>query len=360
MSGGNSAQWLAVANIHGIGPRTIAEVYRKHGNIDIFFNAGANQLAEALDTSVAKARNIMASIDLSEAMEKLQLCSKLAIKLLTLDSPAYPPLLKRIYDPPPVLYYRGSLPCSDKKLLAVVGSRKATEYGRVVTAKLTENLVRSGLGIVSGLALGIDGAAHRACLEAKGYTVAVLGCGLDRTYPAKHIQLKQQVEDSGCVISEFPPGTPPAAGNFPRRNRIISGMCQGLLVVEAAEKSGAMITVGFALEEGRDVFAVPGNINSPQSKGTNGLIQQGAKLVLDATDILEEYGICSLPLNVKQEPGIDSDPVLEYIDFQGVTLDELVFLTGLSANILLARLVSLELKGLVARLPGQKYARCAD
>lgn len=361
MAMGALEKWIALNNVPNLGPRRIASVYRETGSIDSFFAGESSRLSEILHVKVDTIRDMLAAVDIKQARSMLASYQRQGISIMSLQSSAYPNLLREIYDPPPVLYHRGRLPGS-RPLLAAVGSRKATRYGRAVVAQLVPRLCQAGLGIVSGLAAGIDSCAHWASLKADGYTLAVLGNGVDVYYPAANRELQDKiVAAGGCLLSEFPPGTRPRADHFPRRNRIISGLSQGLLVVEAGKKSGAMITVGFALEQGRDVFSVPGNIDSPQSGGTNHLIRMGAKPVLSSRDILEEYGL-DLPLVRSQdEVGAtldrEEEGLLAHIDAQGLSVDELCYLTGLPGGVVLARLVALELKGAVARLPGQKYVR---
>lgn len=359
---GEPAEWIALTLAPNLGPRRIARVFRETGSIDSFFSAQTESLSQILNIKQDAIKAVLRAIDLQKGRALVKLCRDRGVAVTTLDSPDYPDLLREIYDPPPVLYYRGQLPGTN--LVAAVGSRKATRYGRTVTARLIPELCRAGLGIVSGLAVGIDACAQWAALNAGGYTAAVLGNGVDIYYPAVNTQLQNAIlEKGGCLLSEFPPGCRPRADHFPRRNRIICGLCRGVLVVEAGLKSGAMITVSYALEQGRDVFAVPGNIDSPQSAGTNHLIGLGAKPILSSADILEEYGL-DLPLI--QQPrqamdlGAEEKNLLAYIDEQGVSADELCYLTGLPGGVIMAKLASLELKGAVARLPGLKYVRRAD
>jgi len=356
---GEVEKWIALNNVPNLGPRRIAAVFRETGSIDSFFQGKAAEISIILNLKIDTIRAMLRAVDLEKGTEVVNICRKRGINLVTPQCFNYPKLLREVYDPPPVLYYQGRL--FQGELLGVVGSRKSTRYGKNVSAALIPQLCKAGLGIVSGLAVGIDACAHWAAIKAGGYTVAVLGNGVDVFYPAGNRELQRTILDKGgCLLSEFPPGTRPRADHFPRRNRIISGLCQGLLVVEAGLKSGAMITVGFALEQGRDVFSVPGNIDSFQSSGTNHLIRMGAKPALTARDILEEYGL-DLPLKpVKETISLDKDEenLLSLIDEQGISADELCFLSGLPGGVVLARLVALELKGAIQRLPGQKYVRC--
>lgn len=358
---GEVAKWVALSSVPNLGPRRIATVYRQLGSIDSFFSKDAAIIADILNLKIDTIKAMLNAVDLQQAFSQVTDCKRKGIGVITPGCPQYHDLLAEICDPPPVLYYKGVLPVASRLLLGVVGSRKATRYGRMVTNRLVPQLVACGLGIVSGLAMGIDCYAHWAALNSGGYTLAVLGNGVDVCYPPSNSELQRTIlNKGGCLLSEFPPGTRPRADHFPRRNRVISGLTKGLVVVEAGLKSGAMITVGLALEQGRDVFALPGNIDSPQSKGTNYLIKMGAKPVLSSEDVLEEFGL-DLPLARTAETAatVDSEDnaVYSFIDEQGITVDELCYLTGLPGSVVLARLVALELKGRIQRLPGQKYVR---
>lgn len=349
--------WIALDMLPGIGAKGIQSLYSGPG-IQWFLTGDPVQVAEYLNIKGEAIAALRRALDLKQAKQIFNRCGDLGIMVVTLASAQYPPLLKTIYDPPPVLYCQGKLP-GDELCLAMVGSRRATAYGRSLAAKMAGQLAQAGISVVSGLALGIDTYAHQGALAAGGYTIAVLGNGLDIYYPPQNRKLQQDIAAQGCVISEFPPGVGPKAWHFPRRNRIVSGLCRGVIVVEAAMKSGAMITVGFALDQGRDVFALPGNVNSPQSEGTNRMIQQGAVAVLSINDILSEYG---MDLEIKKTNVKDSltgaeKNVLALLDFQGVRVDDLCRSCRLPGKEVLGILVTLELKGLAVRLPGQRYAR---
>lgn len=351
-------RWIAISNIAGLGPRRISALFREGGKVDWLFKGRVDDAARCMGMSPDYLTTLLGKLDMPAAVRELARCREKGIQVVTLASPQYPALLQTIHDPPPVLYCKGTLPKPNQVLLAVVGSRKATGYGRRVTRDFVRVIAGAGVGIISGLALGIDATAHAACLDVGGYTAAVLGNGLDVLYPQANRNLYARVAECGCLISEFSLGTAPHAGHFPRRNRLISGLCRGILVPEAALKSGAMITVGFALEQGRDVYVVPGNITSNLSAGCNRLIDQGAKPALSPEEVLAELGVEALPAAhgpTAVDPG--QAAILKHLDQQGVTLDELSFITGFSSSTLLANLVSLELQGLVQRLPGQKYAR---
>jgi DNA processing protein len=285
----------------------------------------------------------------------------------TLGDPAYPEPLLQTADPPLMLFAEGDPACLAQPLLAIVGSRHATAQGLDTARDFARTFSDSGWCVVSGLAAGIDGAAHEGALAGAGSTVAVVGTGPDQVYPARHRALAKRVREHGLILSEFTPGTPPIAEHFPMRNRIIAGMSRGTLVVEAALKSGSLITARMALEAGREVFAIPGSIHAPQARGCHALIRQGAKLVESAADVLEELqpGLqARLPLaETGQQTGSDepdaANPLLEALGYDPMTLDALGARTGWSAAELNVRLLELELEGQVARLPGGLFQRRA-
>ena len=279
-------------------------------------------------------------------------------------SPDYPNLLKQLTYPPPILYYRGSLAGLEKPAVAIVGSRRSTFYGKEVARGLAEELAASGVGVVSGMALGVDTAAHQGALAKRGYTVAVLGCGVDHCYPPENKTLMEQIAADGAVISEFSVGTTPLPKHFPQRNRIISGLSLGTVVVEATAKSGSLITANYALEQNREVFAVPGNVGSPYSRGCHRLIKEGACLVETAADILEELSVQEMPdeqlsleLHVGPELTANEQVLLEIIPYQPVHLDNIIRRSGNSASEVITDLLSLELKKLVRQTPGKYFCR---
>src|SRR5438128_4409056 len=286
---------------------------------------------------------------------------------IALGDERYPELLRAIYDPPAVLYCDGSVEPGYRQVVAIVGSRQATPYGLRITETLAGELSALGFTILSGFARGIDAAAHRAALAAGGRTIAVLGCGLDVDYPPGHASLHAEIAGSGAVLTEFAPGTPPRATNFPRRNRIISGLALGVVVVEAADDSGSLITARLALEQGREVFAVPGPIDVPTSQGPHGLLKQGATLVETVDDIVEELlpqldrplqtlktePIAALPEHVELSPS--ERTVLEVMSREPLHLDDLTERSRLTTPAVAAILLGLELKALVKQLPGQRY-----
>ena len=279
--------------------------------------------------------------------------------VLALGDPAYPNALLETADPPLLLYAEGRLDRLHTPSLAIVGSRHATAQGRTNATAFAAHLGQAGLGIVSGLALGIDAAAHEGALGTAGSTIAVVATGLDHVYPLRHTELARRVAAEGVIVSEYLLGTPPLRENFPQRNRIIAGLSRGTLVVEATLQSGSLITARLAAEAGRDVFAMPGSIHAPQSKGCHALIKQGAKLVESAQDILEELQLSPTVALPETPPAAftPSDPLLEALGHDPMDLDELVARTGWSAAELAARLLDLELAGHVERLPGQRFQR---
>lgn len=281
------------------------------------------------------------------------------ITVLSLADEAYPALLRTIYNPPVLLYCRGKIPAADHHI-AIVGSRRASPYGKNVASMLASELAAAGVTVVSGAARGIDTAAHKGALG-RGYTVAVLGCGVDVVYPPENAKLLAAIMENGAVVSEYPPGTPAHAAYFPARNRIINGLSQGVVVVEAAERSGALITTDYALEEGRDVFAVPGSIFAESSRGVHRLIQQGAKLVTDVVDILEEYNVRSGErLSGITRLEADEQMVYSVLGFEkAVGIETIVEMTGLSTSAVAYILLQMEIRGLITAQGGQQYLRLA-
>lgn len=309
----------------------------------------------------------------SGAAQEIQRAAEAGAQVVTLADPEYPEWLKTISDPPPVLYVKGALIPEDAASVAIVGTRRASMYGLTSARQLAHDLAVSGVTVVSGLAEGIDGAAHEGALEGKGRTIAVLGHGLDHLYPACHHTLAQRIAESGALISEFPMGMPPAPDTFPRRNRVIAGLSLGVVVAEAPLKSGALITAREAMEQGKEVFAVPGPISSPKSRGCHQLIQDGAKLVQDAGDVLQELAV---PLKAHLErwkqhapslferdllvPDVagEEQKIFEAIPVAGTAaMETLARQTGVGASHLLSVLTQLELKGRVEHVPGQGYTR---
>ncbi len=351
--------WVAFNRIRRLGPIRLRQIEARFGDLSIAWRAGQSDLAGVgLDRSTV--REIVSGrpeIDPDSEMEALE---SAGIDVICLRSPEYPARLAEIYDPPPVLYIRGKLEPGDERSVAVVGTRASSGYGREMATRLAGDLAANGVTVVSGLAAGIDAAAHRAALDAGGRTIAGVGSGLDRVYPAAHADLARKIAESGAVLSEYPPGVKPHARNFPRRNRILSGMTLGTLVVEAGYRSGALLTVTHALEQNREVFAVPGSALSERSSGANWLIQQGAKLVIDVQDILEELNIAGLgdqlglsaPAPVT---GTVESELLDILQGEPVHVDEIKRRAGKPISVVSAALTMLELNGLVRQAGSMMY-----
>jgi DNA processing protein len=277
------------------------------------------------------------------------------VSLVALVDDNYPAQLLHIYDPPPLLYVKGELQQGDKLAVAVVGSRFASHYGKVTAEKISQDLAREGITIVSGMARGIDASAHKAALSAGGRTIAVLGCGIDVNYPAENKKLKEAIASQGAVISEFPFSTPPASSHFPMRNRIISGLSLGVVVIEASHRSGSLITARLALEQGRDVFAVPGSIDSLRSRGTHRLIKDGA------TELLPQMKDHAQSVGVHQESKVlvsaEAQRILDVLEQGQVQIDSITTQTGLPSSQVSSTLLDLELKGIIRQLPGKVFVK---
>ncbi|MBM4432540.1 MAG: DNA-protecting protein DprA [Chloroflexi bacterium] len=350
--------WVGFSLISGIGPVKFTQLESYFGSLEKAWQASPGDLKQAgLDKGAVQAiNNWRPKISLEAEMEKLE---RYGVKVLTWRDPDYPARLKEIYDYPPVLYVRGSLVPEDEWCLAVVGTRKATVYGRQVTEEIVTDLARSKITIVSGLARGIDSIAHRAALEAGGRSIAVFACGLDIVYPSENANLARQIMQQGALISEYPLGVSPRADNFPRRNRIMSGLSPGVLIVEADETSGAMITAHMALEQNREVFAIPGSILSPASRGTNRLIQEGAKLVSSYTDILEELNLTAVAHQIEMKeiiPSSDTEALLlKQLSAEPTHIDEVCRSSGLPVSTVSSTLTLMELKGMVKQVGNMNY-----
>ena len=351
------AGWLRLTLIPGIGGETQRKLLAAFGLPEAIFAAG-RLAARAV---VGSRADLLFDFDPTEVVDRsIAWASQPGQSILTLADAAYPAALLEIADPPNLLYVRGNPALLLTRGLGMVGSRNATPQGLQTAESFAKTLAGKGLTIISGLALGIDAAAHRGALAAGGATIAVIGTGADRLYPARNKELALAIAEHGAIVSEFPLGTPAIASNFPRRNRIISGLSRGVLVVEAAPESGSLITARLAGEQGREVFAIPGSIHSPVARGCHKLIKQGAKLVETAQDVLEELGnFDETPSPAETRPVIDENPLLTAIGHDPCGLDELVERTGFSADQLLAELLTLELTGQLAMLPGNRYQRLA-
>jgi DNA processing protein len=352
--------WFALRSVPGVGNVTFRRLVEHFGSPARVLDAPLDQLALVKGVSRAAAVAITTHDYRRAAAHEADAFAKSGARLVTLLDSDYPPLLKEIPDPPPFLYLKGSLPEAGTAI-AVVGSRLASDYGIATTSRLARELAEQGVTIVSGLAQGVDAAAHRGALQVGGRTIGVLGCGVDQIYPPGNRQLFREMAEQGAIVSEFPLGTRPDAPNFPRRNRIISGLSRGVLVVEAAERSGSLITARFALEQGREVFAVPGNITHRASRGTNSLIKQGAKLVESVADILGELppeGV-NLPQWARQQ-GFNLSPAEEtlcgLLADGPLHIDELTIRSELTVSAVSAMLLRLELQGAVLQLTGKMFS----
>ena len=368
--------WLALTRVEGLGARGAHQLVQHFGSPQAVYMASLTEL-EACGLPARTAQAIFAQAGQHEASKEKEAAGKAGARLVTYADDDYPPLLKQIPDPPLVLYLRGDVKILAQHAVAIVGTRKPTAYGQSVAHRLAGDLAQRHLAVVSGLARGIDSAAHRGALEVHGTTLAVLGSGIDVIYPREHTKLFEKIIQTGAVVSEFPMGTSPAPENFPIRNRIISGLALGVVVVEAAEYSGSLITARLATEQNREVFAVPGNITSAQSFGPNHLIKQGAKLVDQWLDVVEE-----LPAEVRLQllPGAeasdeqpapigtaslfdqsltpDQKAVFDVLRAdESLFVDAIVSASELSQPRVLAALLELEMSGLIRQLPGKNFIR---
>jgi DNA processing protein len=357
---------IALALLPGLPPAGAAGLLARFGEARALRAASPEALTAVPGVTRDVAARLRDPASAEEVARELRRLDALGGFALTLTDSAYPPLLRQIPDPPPALFVRGSLPSPEVVVVAVVGARQATPYGRMVAERLAGDLTRAGVAVVSGFARGIDAAAHRGALQAGGVTVGVLGCGLDVTYPAGSGGLAESVIRRGALLSEFPLGTRPLPVNFPRRNRIISGLARGVVVVEAAERSGALVTARCALEQNREVFAVPGPVTAPTSAGANRLIKAGAKLTEDWTDVLEELIPGWVRPAAVPPPALPEDLPEEARVIWGVLagepahIDAVATRTALPAGRVAAGLLALEMAGFVRQLPGQTYVRAAD
>ena len=356
------AAWLRLTLTPGIGGESQRKLLSAFGLPDRIFAAGPAALGQVLSLKQAEqllAHNAQEAIDAALAWAAAP-----GNAILTLADAAYPQRLLETPDPPTVLYVKGRVALLNAPAIAIVGSRNATPQGEANAEAFAAALAEAGLTIISGMALGIDAAAHRGGLRAQSATIAVIGTGIDRVYPPRNQSLARAITEKGVLISEFPLGTPALRENFPRRNRIISGLAHGCLVVEAAERSGSLITARLAGEQGRDVFAIPGSIHSPFSKGCHKLIKQGAKLVDDARDILEELNFPAAaatppPADSPQsaEAGSEAATLLDCLGYDACDMDTLAQRSGLTVERLYALLLQMELEGKIATLPGGRFQR---
>ena len=363
--------WLTLRAIEGVGDHTILALVREWQSPDAVLRASTDELIQR-GCSRRLADVIRRGPD-REACQRIEreltAIERKQIDVRTILDSSYPTRLRMIPDPPPVLYVSGTLNQSDELAVAVVGARRATASGRLITESLANGLAGAGLTIVSGLARGVDAAAHRGALAAGGRTIAVLGCGIGQTYPPEHERLRHEIEECGAILSELPFEAPPHSGHFPRRNRIISGLSLGVVVTEAAIDSGSLITARLAAEQGREVFAVPGFVRSETSRGTNALIKEGAALIECAQDVIDAIAPqlepalrarLSCPSQEKQTGdrfGNQEQLVYDALSYDPLTVDHLIEQTGLPVASVMVSLLSLELRQRVRQLPGQRYLK---
>jgi DNA processing protein len=359
---------LCLTMVPGVGPRTFRALLERFGTARKVLGASASTLKGVDGVGPKLAERIASARSEHNPDVELAICRQHGVSPIPSDHPSYPRSLKEIPDPPPLLYCKGTLVPADALAVAIVGSRKCTTYGVRTAERLAQSLARVGLTVVSGLARGIDAAAHRGALKAGGRTLAVLANGLESIYPPEHDKLADEVAASGALLSEMPMRQEPIAGLFPQRNRIISGLCLGVVVVEATPRSGSLTTAHHAMEQNREVFAVPGPVDSLASRGCHGLIRDGARLVETVDDILEELG----PLVGEVKPAEDAVPVrrpseltlsdqersiLGHLDDQPRPVDELIARTRLTASQVMATLSVLEVRRLIRRVPGNQFVR---
>lgn len=371
MSDARLAAWLRLERASGIGPRTGIKLIEAFGSIDAVFGAGQAALAAHVNPAQARALLAPAPAELERLVEAtLRWRERPGHRVLGLGEPGYPELLAQIPDPPLLLYIKGRVELLASPMLAVVGSRNASAQGKANALAFAASLSGAGLCIVSGLALGIDAAAHEGALTGPASTVAVIGTGPDLVYPARNRALCERIGVEGCIVSEYPVGTPPLPGNFPKRNRIISGLAAGVLVVEAAAQSGSLITARQAAEQGREVFAIPGSIHAALAKGCHMLIREGAKLVDTAADVLEAMAMsplarwaspeaprCAARCDAPDAALAGSDALLAALGHDPVEPDILLASLGIGPALLSSQLLALELAGMVERQPGGRVQR---
>ncbi|MFA6421887.1 MAG: DNA-processing protein DprA [Candidatus Buchananbacteria bacterium] len=355
--------WIAFTKIKGVGPQTFFKLLNYFSNLEEAWKTNnADLIAAGIKESLAQ--EIIIEKNKIDPDAELEILGKEKVGVILYNDEDYPPLLKQIYSPPPLIFYRGDFNCLKKNCLAIVGARKNTFYGQQTLEKLIPTLINYNLTIVSGLAIGVDCIAHQFCLKNNGTTAGVLGSGVDKNsvYPVSNRQIGEKIIDSGgCLLSEYGPGTMPNKQSFPLRNRIISGLSLGTLIIEAGETSGSLITAKYAVEQNREVFSIPGNIFSSQSKGTNNLIKQGAKLVNSADDILDELNIAQIS-QIKEEKGkvnlsAEEKLIMDLMSHEPIHIDKISQLCRIKINALLSLMITMELKGIIKDAGGQNYIK---
>jgi len=357
------AYWVGFNLVKGIGAVRLKQILDFFGSLEVAWNSPVEGFISAgiPQKIIENLVKIRSQVDLNRVIDTI---AQKKIRVITWQDSDYPRRLKEIHQSPPVLFVNGNLNVEDEWAVAVVGTRRVTAYGRMVAMELAGFLARNGVTVVSGLARGVDAIAHQSALQAGGRTIAVLGSGVDIVYPPEHAKMAKEIIAQGALISDYPIGTPPDGVNFPPRNRIISGLSLATVVVEAGETSGALITAEFAVEQGRDVFAVPGSIMAPQSDGTNRLIEQGARPLLKMDEILETLKLENIPEKQQHRKASPIDPlemkVLEHLTHEPLHVDELANLSGLPINEVSATLTLLELKGLVSQVGSMNYVSARE
>jgi DNA processing protein len=370
--------WLKLIRAEGVGPKTFVRLLKQFGTVERVMGASIHELTKVKGIGNRTAESIARTRDNFNSDKELELASKLGVWLLTLDDKRYPPALKSIYDPPPVLYVKGDFKRSDSLAAAIVGSRRCSNYGMEQSSRFSHFLSGAGFTVVSGMARGIDTAAHRGAISAGGRTIAVQGCGLKNIFPPENQKLFQSISENGACISELPLEYEPLSENFPARNRIIAGLSIGIIVIEAALRSGALLTAKAALAYDREVMAVPGRIDSPMAKGANQLIKDGARLIDSVEDVMEAIGVVGQGLSEyagnavkKAEKDVEmplfdmsrlnltdaEKGVYECLEAQPLHIEELIAVSGVAVGKVNASLISLRLKGLIKDLPGNMYKK---
>ena len=350
--------WIGFNLVKGIGPVRFRALLDSFENAEVAWKASPQELRESglNEKLIENFVTLRSNVSLDLVWERIY---QLGISVLTWEDEGYPDRLRDIPQSPPVLYVKGALAPEDDWSIAIVGTRRITAYGRQVTEKIAARMAQAGVTVISGLARGIDGVAHKAALDSGGRTIAVLGSGVDQIYPPEHRKLAMKIIEKGALVSDYPPGTKPEASNFPPRNRIISGLSMGTVIVEAGRRSGALITADFAAEQGKDVFAVPGNIFSPQSQGTNKLIRDGARVLLNPQEILETLDLTRIYELNEARIILPTDPteaeLFSILSHEPLHVDEIRNLTELSIETVTATLTMMELKGMVRQIGGMRY-----
>ncbi len=371
-------KWLELIRADGIGPATFAKLVKRFGTVERVLGASVSELAKVDGVGFKTAERIAATRDKFDSAAELELAQKLGVWIINLDDDRYPPVLKQVYDPPPVLYVKGSLVRQDNLAISIVGSRRCSLYGQEQSSRLAHFLSSAGFTICSGMARGIDTAAHQGALSAGGRTIAVQGCGLANIFPPENKKLFELIAQSGACLSELPLRYEPLSANFPSRNRIIAGLSLGTIVVEAAMRSGALITAKTALDYNREVMAVPGKVDSPLSRGAHQLIKQGAKLIESVEDVMEALGyigeqlethvsaaavkaagMVERPLFDVSQLKLNGDERVIYdcLGKEPMHIEEIIANTNLAAGSVNASLISLRLKGIIKQLPGNMFVK---